>query len=428
MAEADLVVLNTCHIREKAAEKVYSELGRLRELKRERAAAGRDDPDRRRRLRRPGRRRRDPAPRAGVDLVVGPQAYHRLPELLARGAARRPAWSTPTSPPRRSSTRCPRPPREDAGARRHGLPDRAGRLRQVLHLLRGALYPRRRDRRARSPRSSPRPSGSPPPACARSRCSARTSTPITARARTAATGRSARLMRRLAEIAGLDAAPLHDQPSARHGRRLIAAHRDVPELMPYLHLPVQSGSDRILAAMNRKHTRDDYLAHHRPLRAARPDIALSADFIVGFPGETDADFERHDAPGRARSASPRPSPSSTARARARRPPSSTTRCRRTVKTERLPRCRRCSTRQQTAFNAATVGRTVDVLLEKPGRHPGQLGGKSPYLQAVQVEGAGAAIGDIVPVDDHGHRAPTACSASVATRPRAGRAHERRTRA
>ena len=202
--DADLVILNTCHIREKAAEKVYSELGRMRVLKQEAAREGRERDDRGRRLRRAGRRRGDHPPRAG-GRSRGRPAELSPPAGAARARRRaaRPS-STPNSRSRTSSSICAAPSRAAiARARRLGVRHRAGRLRQVLHLLRRALYARRRSLAAGRRRSSPRPSGSPTPACARSRCSARTSTPITATDRTAAPGRSAGCCIALAEMPGI---------------------------------------------------------------------------------------------------------------------------------------------------------------------------------------------------------------------------------
>jgi tRNA-2-methylthio-N6-dimethylallyladenosine synthase len=177
---------------------------------------------------------------------------------------------------------------------------------------------------------------------------------------------------------------------------LIAAHRDLPALMPYLHLPVQAGSDRILAAMNRRHTAETYRRLIDKVRAARPDIALSSDFIVGFPGETDADFrdtlslvdDVRFASAFSFKYSPRPgTPAADLEDQV---PEET-------KTERLALLQQRLEVQRQAFNRGTIGRTVDVLLEKPGRHPGQLAGKSPHLQAVQMPGEGCSVGDIVPV-------------------------------
>jgi tRNA-2-methylthio-N6-dimethylallyladenosine synthase len=177
---------------------------------------------------------------------------------------------------------------------------------------------------------------------------------------------------------------------------LILAHRDLPALMPYLHLPVQSGSDRILEAMNRRHTGDGYRRLIDRIRAARPDIALSSDFIVGFPGETEAEFEdtmrlvRDIGFAGAFSFKYSPRPGTPAAEIAEQVPEA-------AKSERLAHLQDLLEMQRQAFNRGTVGGIVDVLLEKPGRHPGQLAGKSPYLQAVQIETDAHRVGDVVPV-------------------------------
>ncbi len=177
---------------------------------------------------------------------------------------------------------------------------------------------------------------------------------------------------------------------------LIAAHASNPRLMPYLHLPVQSGSDRVLAAMNRRHDAAFYLDLVRRIRAACPDIALSGDFIVGFPGETDADFEatltlvRAVGYAQAYSFKYSPRPGTPAAERAAQIPEP-------VKAERLRRLQDLLSAQQQSFNQAKLGTTFDVLLERPGRHPGQLVGRSPYLQAVYLNADKTLIGEIVPV-------------------------------
>ena len=230
--DADLIILNTCHIREKAAEKVYSELGRMRELKEDAAREGRDvtiavagcvaQAEGEEIL------RRAPA----VDLVVGPQSYHRLPEMLTR-AAHGKVSSTPSFRSRTSSAMLAAPSRAaDPQARRVGLPHRAGRLRQVLHLLRRALYARRRSVAAGRDDRRRGASAWPTPACARSRCSARTSTPITARARTAAPATLGRLLHRLADIPGIARLRYTTSHPRDMDDDLIAAHRDLPALMP----------------------------------------------------------------------------------------------------------------------------------------------------------------------------------------------------
>ncbi len=203
----------------------------------------------------------------------------------------------------------------------------------------------------------------------------------------------ARLIRELAEIDGLDRLRFTTSHPRDMGDDLIAAHAHVPQLMPYLHLPMQSGSDRILEAMNRQHKADMYLRLVERIRAARPDLALSGDFIVGFPGETDEDFEAtmqlvrdvNYAQAYSFKYSPRPgTPASTA---ARQVPED-------VKSARLAALQDLLGEQQDAFNAACAGREMDVLFEKPGRKPGQAVGRSPYLQPVHVDGAAELIGQI----------------------------------
>jgi len=208
-------------------------------------------------------------------------------------------------------------------------------------------------------------------------------------------GGLAALVLRLARIDGLDRIRYTTSHPRDMDDALIAAHADIPELMPYLHLPVQAGSDRILKAMNRGHTAESYLRLVERIRAARPDIALSGDFIVGFPGERDADFEatlglvREVGYAAAFSFkySRRPGTPATAM------PGQVAE---EVKAERLERLQALIAGQQSAFNDAMVGRTVPVLFEKAGRYAGQIVGKSPYLQAVHAEGPASLIGRIVP--------------------------------
>ena len=206
----------------------------------------------------------------------------------------------------------------------------------------------------------------------------------------------ARLLYRLAEISGVRRLRFTTSHPRDMADDLIQAHRDLPQLMPYLHLPVQSGSDRILKAMNRGHSAEDYLRIIDKVRSARPDIALSCDFIVGFPGETDADFEAtmqlvRDV-GYAQAFSFKYS---------RRPgtPASTMELQvpEEVKADRLARLQSLLTEQQGAFNAACAGRVLPVLITEMGRKSGKLFGKSPYLQSVNVDGPAALIGQIVDV-------------------------------
>ena len=395
--EADLVILNTCHIREKAAEKVYSELGRLRVLKEEKRAEGREA-----QIVVAGCvaqaeggeiMRRQPA----VDAVIGPQSYHRLPHLLA--SARR---STIEG---RVDTEFPA---DDKFRHLPALSRERVRTRGVsafLTVQEGCdkfcsfcVVPYTRG--AESSRSVAAildearrllDAGVREITLIGQNVNAYHGEDEAGRAATLA-----RLMERLAELPGLARLRYTTSHPNDMGADLIAAHRDLPILMPYLHLPVQSGSDRILSAMNRRHDGALYRRLIDDIRAARPDIALSSDFIVGFPGETDADFE--DTLRLAREIgfaasfsfkySPRPGTPAA---------ESGEQVAEEVKSERLHRLQVQLEADRQAFNRATIGRTLDLLIEKPGRHPGQLAGKSPYLQAVQVEGAKAKIGEVVPV-------------------------------
>jgi tRNA-2-methylthio-N6-dimethylallyladenosine synthase len=205
-----------------------------------------------------------------------------------------------------------------------------------------------------------------------------------------------RLLARLAEIPGLARLRYTTSHPRDMDDELIAAHRDLPALMPYLHLPVQSGSDRILKAMNRRHTAADYVGLIERIRAARPDVAMSGDFIVGFPGETDADFEATlelvGTVGYAQAFSfkysPRPgTPGAELKDQVAE----------AVKDERLQRLQALLSQQQRAFTAAMAGRVIDALIEKPGRQPGQRVGRSPWLQPVIVDETAGEIGDIVSV-------------------------------
>jgi tRNA-2-methylthio-N6-dimethylallyladenosine synthase len=205
-----------------------------------------------------------------------------------------------------------------------------------------------------------------------------------------------RLLRRLARVPGIVRLRYTTSHPCDMNDDLIAAHGDLPALMPYVHLPVQSGSDRMLAAMNRRHTRRDYLDAIARLRAARSDIAFTSDFIVGFPGESEADFrdtltlleEVGFACAYSFAYSPRPG-TPAADMEFQIPPE--------LQSERLQRLQAVINRQWRAFNASFIGRTVEVLLEKPGRLPGQLVGKTPYLQTVQVMTRPELIGSLAPV-------------------------------
>jgi len=391
--DADFVILNTCHIREKAAEKVYSELGRLKAIRNERLEKG---------LPRStiavagcvaqaeGQEiiRRQPA----VDMVVGPQAYHQIPELLARAArdkgerlaadfeAEAKFDSLPTEREIKGPTAfltvqegcdkfcsfCVVPYTRGAEWSRpvQAVLDEARALadkgvREVTLLGQNV-----------NAYDGVGPNGD--------------------------VWTLARLAREIATIPGLDRIRYTTSHPNDMSDDLIAAHGELDALMPYLHLPVQSGSDRILRLMNRKHGAESYLKVIQRIRQARPDMAISGDFIVGFPGETERDFEDTlslvRAVGYASAFSFRYSrrPGTPAAAMPGQVPDE-------MAEDRLHRLQGLLFEQQTAFNESQSGKTLNVLFEKPGRHRQQAIGRSPYLQSVHVENARLLIGQIVPV-------------------------------
>ena len=390
--EADVVILNTCHIREKAAEKVYSDLGRLRHLKESRSRAGKDtiitvagcvaQAEGAEIV------RREPS----VDLVVGPQSYHRLGELLAGARAQARAIVETDLPdadkfaflPQRAAPRtatafltvqegcdkfctfCVVPYTRGAEFSRPVAEVEAEARRLVAHGVRELTLLGQNVNAYH---------GLGPDRCAWS---------------------LARLIARLADISGLERLRYTTSHPRDMSDDLIAAHRDEPKLMPYLHLPFQAGADRILAAMNRKHTAAHYLALVARVRAARPDIALSTDIIVGFPGETEAEFQATlDMLERVRFAqaysfkySPRPGT----------PASNMAQLPDALKSERLHRLQEAVSQHQTSFNSNCVGRVMPVLFERPGRRPGQLIGRSPYLQAVHAQAEASLLGRILDVE------------------------------
>jgi len=392
--DADLILLNTCHIRERAAHKVYTELGKLRDLKRERKAQGRET-----QLVVAGCvaqaegaeiQRRQPA----VDLVIGPQTYHRLPELLAHAKGGRVVDTE--LPPEDKFDHLPAPKPAAILARgvsafvtvQEGCDKFCAFC--VVPYTRGAEFSRpvaqviaEVERLAQAGVQDVSLLGQ----------------NVNAYHGDGPDGRVwtlARLIHRIAEVPGIARIRYTTSHPRDMDEELIAAHRDLPQMMPFLHLPVQAGSDRILAAMNRKHTGDEYRRLIDRIREARPDIALSSDFIVGFPGESDADFEetmRLIADVRFASAysfkySPRPG--TPAAELSEQVPAA-------VMDERLYRLQALVEQHRQEFNHAMVGRTVEILIERNGRHPGQLAGKTPYMQAVQIESATHRIGDRVMV-------------------------------
>jgi tRNA-2-methylthio-N6-dimethylallyladenosine synthase len=384
---ADLVVLNTCHIREKATEKVYSELGQLKRLKTERRSAGQAmtiavagcvaQAEGEEIL------RRQPA----VDLVVGPQAYHQLPELIARAhRARGERLAADFAPEAKfdALTAERRPTGVSAFLTVQEGCDKFCTF-CVVPYTRGGEW----SRPAEAIEAEAR-------ALAEKGVREVTLLGQNVNAYDGEGGGLAGLVRRLARIEGLDRIRYTTSHPRDMDDALIAAHGEVEALMPYLHLPVQAGADRVLKAMNRGHTAEGYLRLVEKIRAARPDIALSGDFIVGFPGEREADFEATlelvRAAGYASAFSFKYSrrPGTPAAAMPGQVPEA-------VKDERLARLQALLDQQQAAFNARQAGRVLPVLFEKPGRHAGQVVGRSPYLQAVHVEGPDRLIGEIVPV-------------------------------
>ncbi|MFN7709676.1 MAG: tRNA (N6-isopentenyl adenosine(37)-C2)-methylthiotransferase MiaB [Holosporales bacterium] len=395
---ANMVILNTCHIREKAAEKLYSDLGRIKPFKEEKKAAGQEffitvagcvaQAEGEEVLRR--------APY--VDMVVGPQTYHRLPELIAQAHRK----ATPEKrgvglvdvdfPAESKFDALPEMKAHQGYSAFLSVQEGCDKFCHfcVVPYTRGAEYSRPvadvvRDAQA---------------------LVAQGVREITLLGQNVNAYHGAspaggewtlgELLRHLGEIEGLDRLRYTTSHPRDVDDSLILAHRDVPQLMPYLHLPVQSGSDRILEAMNRKHTASFYLELVDKFREARPDLAFSSDFIVGYPGETDADFEatldlvRRVTYAQAYSFKYSPRPGTPAAAM-------DGQLSEIVMDERLQTLQAVLREQQTAFNASMVGRTLPVLFEKKGRHTGQLIGRSPYLQSVHAEANPRLLGQLVDV-------------------------------
>ena len=404
--DADMVILNTCHIRDRAAEKVFSQLGRLRAIKDARAAAGQGTV-----LAVAGcvaqaegaeLVRRAPF----VDIVLGPQSYHRLPEMVAR-AARAGGTVIETDFP--------------AEAKFDHLPDAAAApgVTAFLTVQEGCdkfcsfcVVPYTRGAEFSRPATA---------VLAEARrlvaAGAREITLLGQNVNAwhgdapgGGTWSFGRLVRALAELPGLLRLRYTTSHPRDMGDDLITAHRDVPQLMPFLHLPVQSGSDRVLSAMNRRHTAADYERLVGRLRDARPDLALSSDFIVGHPGETDADFEatlglvRRVGFAQAFSFAYSPRPGTPAAGAPGAVPEP-------VKDARLQTLLALLREQQGAFNGASRGLTMPVLFTGPGRRPGQLSGRSPFLQPVHVAAPESLIGQECPVTIV-HASPTSLAGTL----------------
>ena len=390
--DADMVILNTCHIRVKAAEKVYSELGRLRRIKENRAAAGEPmliavagcvaQAEGAEMV------KRQPA----VDMIVGPQSYHRLPEMIARIARQGGTQLETDFPAEDKFDHLPEEGSEPGPAAFLTVQEGCDKFCTfcVVPYTRGAEFSRPPGDVEREARRLVR-SGAREITLLGQNVNA-----YRAVDEEGAPCNLARLIRRLARIQGLERLRYTTSHPRDMDDELIALHGSEPKLMPYLHLPVQSGSDGVLAAMNRQHTVKDYLRVVERARAARPDIALSSDFIVGFPGETDADFDATIALARtvgyaqAFSFKYSPRPGTPAAVAARQIPEE-------VKDARLQALQALLFEQQDVFNRSCVGRIVPVLLEKKGRKSGQAVGRSPYLQPINVNGAQDLVGKIVTV-------------------------------
>jgi len=393
--DADLVLLNTCHIREKAAEKVYSELGRIRDMKAERAEMGRElligvagcvaQAEGAEII------RRAPA----VDLVIGPQTYHRLPDVLARVRGGEKIVETEYAIEDKFE-HLPQPKRAELA--RRGVTAFLTVQEGCDKFCTFCVVPYTRGSEVSRPVAQIVAEAE-RLAEAGVREVTLLGQNVNAWHGVGENGQEwglGRLLFRLAEIPGLARLRYTTSHPRDMDDELIAAHRDLAVLMPYLHLPVQSGSDRILKAMNRRHTARDYLALIERIRAARADIAMSGDFIVGFPGETDEDFEAtlklvrevNYASAFSFKYSPRPG---TPGAEMDGHVSAA------VKDERLQRLQALLVKQQQDFGLSLVGRTIGTLIEKPGRQAGQKVGRSPWLQPVIVDDKAGGIGDIIDV-------------------------------
>jgi len=393
--DADLVILNTCHIREKASEKVYSELGRLRAAKEEAARQGRTmniavagcvaQAEGEEIIRR--------AP--VVDVVVGPQSYHHLPKLLAR--AKTHGRAIETEFPVEDKFGFLPPPKPDA-IRARGISSFVTVQEGCDKFCTFCVVPYTRGTEVSRPVAKIVDD-----VMRLADHGVREVTLIGQNVNAyhgeGPDGQSwplGKLLSRLAEISGIVRLRYSTSHPLDVDDSLIEAHRDVPALMPFVHLPVQSGSDRILAAMNRKHTAADYRKAIDRFRKARQDIAFSSDFIVGFPGETEEDFLATLALvtqiGYAGAYSFKYSP---------RPGTPAAEMRETVSAEdmdeRLVRLQGLIDSQQSAFNMAAIGKSVDVLFERPARNPGQIVGRTAYLQPTHVMAPADIIGQVLPV-------------------------------
>ena len=389
---ADFVILNTCHIREKADDKVYSELGKLRDMKEARAADGKEmmiavagcvgQAEGGEIIKR----------NKAVDLVFGPQTYHRLPAMLKQ---------------RRDEGRSVVETEFEVKDKFEGLkaaPQAVGSVASFLTIQEGCdkfctfcVVPYTRGAEFSRPVEQVLAEAE--------KLAARGVREVTLLGQNVNAYRGeggngpeslASLVTHLSRISGIERIRYVTSHPRDMSDDLIAAHASNDKLMPYLHLPIQAGNDRVLKAMNRGHTSAHYLKLIDKIRAAKPDIALSGDFIVGFPGETEGEFEdtlnivREVNYASAYTFKYSPRPGTPAAEKKDQVPEK-------VKSERLARLQALIVQQTADFNASCVGKTFNVLLEKPGRQDGQLIGRSPYLQSVHLAGRGLKIGDIAPI-------------------------------
>ncbi len=391
--DADMVILNTCHIREHAAEKVFSELGRLRRIKDGRpqgmiiAVAGCVAQAEGEEI-----LRRAPF----VDIVLGPQTYHRLPEMVAQASRAGGAVLDTEFPAEPKFDHLPAA-RAEGSAAFVSVQEGCDKFCTfcVVPYTRGAEYSRPAAAILDEVRRLVDQGVVEITLLGQNVNGWHGDAPVSGPGLASSWGLG-RLIRELAEIGGLERIRYTTSHPRDLDDDLINAHAQVGKLMPFLHLPVQSGSDRILAAMNRRHDRAFYLGLVDRLRTAAPDLALSSDFIVGFPGETDADFD--DTMDLVRRAgfvqtysfkySPRPGTPAAAM------PDQLSE---DVKEDRLGRLQALLSDQTRVFNDSMIGRVLPVLMDRPGRRPGQLIGRSPYMQAVHVNGVSHLMGRVLPI-------------------------------
>lgn len=400
--DADLAILNTCHIREKAEQKMYSDLGRLRDRRNERRKSDNDmiiavggcvaQAE--------GAEIMRNAPY--VDIVFGPQAYHRLPEMVARakrtkdmkeGKTGKGVGVIDTDFPLESKFDALPNTEISRAASYLTIQEGCDKFCTycVVPYTRGAEFSRPGKEIIEEARHLAK-MGTKEITLLGQNVNAYHGAPLMG----STDWNLARLIREVADIDGIERIRYMTSHPSDMDQELIDAHRDVPQLMPYLHLPVQAGSNRVLEAMNRKHTRESYLQILEKLRVARPDIALSSDFIVGFPGESDKDFEqtldlvRQVRYAQAYSFMYSIRPGTPAGLMELQIPNE-------VKSDRLQQLQSVLNEHQKEFNLASVGQKIRLLIERKGRHEGHLSGRSPYMQSVTVEGNDRLIGQVVDV-------------------------------